>query len=48
MQALADGIAGAKLVTLPGAGHLSHVEAPGPFLEAVGPFVTQAMQGGRS
>ena len=48
MQALADGIAGARFVTLPGAGHLSHVEAPGPFLDAVGSFVTHAMQGGRS
>ncbi|MES1165991.1 MAG: alpha/beta fold hydrolase [Verrucomicrobiota bacterium] len=48
MQALTEGIAGARLVTLPGAGHLSHVEAPGPFLEAVGPFVTQALQGDRS
>ncbi|HSS38452.1 MAG TPA: alpha/beta fold hydrolase, partial [Polyangia bacterium] len=46
MQALADGIRGARFVALPGAGHLSHVEAPGPFLEAVGPFVTHAMQGG--
>lgn len=48
MQVLADGIGGARFVTLPGAGHLSHVEAPGPFLEAVGPFVTQSMQGGRT
>jgi 3-oxoadipate enol-lactonase len=45
-QALAAGIAGARLVTLPGAGHLSHIEAPGPFLEAVGPFVAQALNGG--
>ena len=48
MQALAGGIDGARFVALPGAGHLSHVEAPGPFLDAVAPFVTGAMQGERS
>jgi len=45
MRQLAAGIAGARFVTLPGAGHLSHVEAPGPFLEAVGPFLTGALVG---
>ncbi len=48
MQALAGGIAGAQLVTLPRAGHLSHIEAPGAFLEAVGPFVTRTTEGARS
>jgi pimeloyl-ACP methyl ester carboxylesterase len=48
MQSMADGIAGARLVVLPGAGHLSHVEAPGPFLDAVGPFLSAALGGGRA
>jgi 3-oxoadipate enol-lactonase len=46
MQKLSDGIAGARFVTLPGAGHLSHIEAPGPFLEAVGEFLPAAPAGG--
>ncbi|HXJ22992.1 MAG TPA: alpha/beta hydrolase [Polyangia bacterium] len=46
MQKMADGIAGARFVTLPGAGHLSHIEAPGPFLEAVGGFLSSALAGG--
>lgn len=44
-QAMADGIAGARFVPLPGAGHLSHVEAPGPFLDAVVPFLETALKG---
>jgi 3-oxoadipate enol-lactonase len=45
-QALAAGIAGARLAVLPGAGHLSHVEAPGPFLAAVGSFLAASAGGG--
>jgi len=45
VQAMASGIAGARLVTLPGAGHLSHIEAPGPFLDAVLPFLSSALGG---
>jgi pimeloyl-ACP methyl ester carboxylesterase len=45
MQALSGGISGARLVTLPGAGHLSHIEAPGPFLDAVLPFLGSALGG---
>lgn len=45
MQAMAAGISGARFVTLPGAGHLSHVEAPGPFLDALVPFLNAAAGG---
>ncbi len=45
MQAMAGAIAGARFVTLPDAGHLSHLEAPGPFLDAVVPFLTPALGG---
>lgn len=45
MQALARGITGARFVELPGSGHLSHVEAPGPFLDAVSPFLAAALGG---
>jgi 3-oxoadipate enol-lactonase len=46
MEKLAAGIAGARFVTLPEAGHLSHIEAPGPFLEAVGGFLASVPAGG--
>jgi pimeloyl-ACP methyl ester carboxylesterase len=39
-QALAARIAGSKLVTVPGAGHLSNLENPGAFTAAVREFVT--------
>lgn len=45
MQAMAAGIAGARFAELPGAGHLSHVESPGPFLETVGSFLDAALAG---
>jgi pimeloyl-ACP methyl ester carboxylesterase len=32
---LARGIPGARLVTIPGAGHLTPMEAPTPFLHAL-------------
>jgi pimeloyl-ACP methyl ester carboxylesterase len=38
-QAIADGIAGAELVVLPGAGHFVFVEAPDAFREAVLSFL---------
>jgi len=46
MQAMAAGLAGARFVTLPGAGHLSHLEAPGPFLDALIPFLDETLAGG--
>jgi pimeloyl-ACP methyl ester carboxylesterase len=46
MEKLSVGIAGARFVTLPRAGHVSHLEAPGPFLEAVGGFLTSSLAGG--
>jgi len=45
MQQMADAIAGATLVTLPGAGHLSHVEAPAAFERALTPFLATAIEG---
>src|SRR5262249_44703133 len=39
MNAMAGSIAGARFVPLADAGHLSHVEAPGAFLNAVTSFV---------
>lgn len=38
---LAAGIAGARFVTLPGAGHLSNLEAPAAFNETLGAFVIE-------
>jgi 3-oxoadipate enol-lactonase len=39
MRQIAAAIAGARFVPLAGAGHLSHVEAPGAFLDTVTAFV---------
>jgi 3-oxoadipate enol-lactonase len=39
MREMAAAIAGATFVELPGAGHLSHLEAPGPFERALTPFL---------
>jgi pimeloyl-ACP methyl ester carboxylesterase len=38
-QTLVEGIAGARLATLPGAGHLSNLEQPAAFNAALGEFV---------
>jgi 3-oxoadipate enol-lactonase len=39
MREMAAAIAGGTYVELPGAGHLSHLEAPGPFEGALMPFL---------
>ena len=39
MQQMAGAIAGATFVTIPGAGHLSHIEAPEAFERALIPFL---------
>ncbi|MEK7466807.1 MAG: alpha/beta fold hydrolase [Planctomycetota bacterium] len=39
MRAMGEKIAGAKYVEIPDAGHLSNVEAPGPFNDAVSGFM---------
>lgn len=38
-QAMADGIPGARFVTIPGAGHAANVEAPEAFSQAVAGFL---------
>jgi len=45
MRELAQAIAGATFVELPGAGHLSHLEAPGPFERALMPFLAANLKG---
>jgi pimeloyl-ACP methyl ester carboxylesterase len=45
MQQIAAAIAGARFVPIAGAGHLSHVEAPGAFLDAVMSFVAALPEG---
>jgi 3-oxoadipate enol-lactonase len=45
MQQMAGAIAGATFVTIPGAGHLSHVEAPVAFERALTPFLATALKG---
>jgi pimeloyl-ACP methyl ester carboxylesterase len=40
MRGMADAIPGAKFVSIPGAGHLAHLEAPRPFEAAVSAFLT--------
>jgi pimeloyl-ACP methyl ester carboxylesterase len=42
MQQIAAAIPGARFVPIAGAGHLAHVEAPGPFLQAVTSFLDAA------
>ena len=44
MQQMAGAIAGAKFVTIPGAGHLSHIEAPEAFERALTPFLATALE----
>jgi pimeloyl-ACP methyl ester carboxylesterase len=44
MKQIAAAIAGARFVPIAGAGHLSHVEAPGPFLNAVTSFIDTATE----
>lgn len=38
---MADRVPGAELVTIPGAGHLSNLEAPAAFEGALGPFLAR-------
>jgi pimeloyl-ACP methyl ester carboxylesterase len=45
MKQLAGAIAGARFVPIAGAGHLSHFEAPGAFLQAVTSFLDGAADG---
>ena len=40
-QALNEGIAGSRLVVLPGVGHMSFVEAPAPYIAAVRTFLQE-------
>ena len=40
-RALHDGIAGSRLVVLPGVGHMSFVETPEPYLDAVRSFIRE-------
>jgi pimeloyl-ACP methyl ester carboxylesterase len=42
MQQMAGAIAGATFVSIPGAGHLSHIEAPRAFQQALMPFLGTA------
>jgi pimeloyl-ACP methyl ester carboxylesterase len=44
MQRMAGAIAGATFVTIPGAGHLSHIEAPELFERALTPFLATAIE----
>jgi pimeloyl-ACP methyl ester carboxylesterase len=45
MRRMADAIPGATFTEIPEAGHLAHVEAPGAFERALGPFVAVATEG---
>jgi pimeloyl-ACP methyl ester carboxylesterase len=45
MKQIADAIAGARFVPIAEAGHLSHIEAPGPFLDAVSSFLDSTAEG---
>jgi pimeloyl-ACP methyl ester carboxylesterase len=45
MQRMAGAIPGATFVTIPGAGHLSHIEAPEAFERALTPFLATAIEG---
>jgi pimeloyl-ACP methyl ester carboxylesterase len=42
MRGIAEAIPGARFVSIPGAGHLAHVEAPGLFEEAVSAFLNSS------
>src|SRR5450631_517694 len=44
IRQMADAIAGATFVTIPGAGHLPHVEAPVAFERALSPFLATALR----
>jgi 3-oxoadipate enol-lactonase len=44
MKQIADAISGARFVPIAEAGHLSHIEAPGPFLHAVTSFLETATE----
>jgi pimeloyl-ACP methyl ester carboxylesterase len=44
MKQIAGAIAGARFVPIAGAGHLSHIEAPGAFLQAVTSFLDGAAE----
>jgi pimeloyl-ACP methyl ester carboxylesterase len=41
MRRMSESVRGARYVELAGAGHLSHLEAPQPFVQAVGGFLTE-------
>jgi proline iminopeptidase len=41
-RVLQEGISGSELVVVPGAGHMSFVEAPEPYLDAVSTFLRKA------
>jgi pimeloyl-ACP methyl ester carboxylesterase len=45
MREMAAAIGGATFVELPSAGHLSHLEAPGPFEQALMPFLAANLKG---
>ena len=40
-RALHEGIAGSRLVVVPGVGHMSYVETPEPYLDAVRSFIRE-------
>ena len=42
-RVLHEGIAGSRLVVLPGVGHMSFVETPEPYIEAVTTFLREAV-----
>lgn len=43
-KAMADAVPGARLETIPGAGHLSNLEAPDAFNQLLGAFVAEVKQ----
>jgi 3-oxoadipate enol-lactonase len=45
-EAMQQGIPGAELVVVPGAGHLSGLEAPEPFNAALSAFVSRLQDHG--
>jgi pimeloyl-ACP methyl ester carboxylesterase len=44
-RVLHDGIANSRLTIIPGVGHMSFVEAPGPYMEAVRAFLREVAAG---